>query len=162
MKVSGIAERISDRYGFPKNITSKFIHDVFNEIVAVLETDEPVVIEGFGEFYFDYSRAKKVASLNEMKDATRTLKLRLIGYTKQILNRDVASIGITSTKSKCLKEKGLSESDIPKIREEINKAMIDRDLKLKKMRGDITLSEIASNLSHIIEEMEPDNGSNTR
>lgn len=151
MKLEGICDRISRDLKIDKKSVRIIASEIFDEILAVLETEEPVSIRGFGEFYFDYH---KVRFHDELR--RKVPQFRYASTSRERLEKVDNYIGIetsiTRGYSSSLKRLGIEASDIPKMREEINKVNLDSELRLKRF-NDVTLDEIASNLSFIIEKM---------
>jgi nucleoid DNA-binding protein len=160
MRLRGVSNRVARRIKAHETTVAMIAKEVFAEIVAVLESEEPVAIEGFGEFYFQYrDYDPKIACRPEVDPKEmghikyRRVAFRPIGYVRELLNRKCHSIGVRSSKASDLRAGGLAAAEIPKLREEVNKAQLDMRLKLRRMRGDTTMAEVATNLSFAIDEM---------
>lgn len=163
MRLRGISSRLARRLGVNQETVNKLIKEFIFETVSVLETEEPVSLDGLGEFYFSYRdydhrlAGKPVDdSINYENMKFRRIMFRPTGYVKELLNCKVRGIGIRSSKSTELRKNKLVASEIPKLREAVNAAGIDMQVKLRRMTGDVTLAEVASSLTHVIEEMPED------
>lgn len=156
MKLSGISERVANRIGGNSANIKKIFKEVMTEIIAVLETEEPVTIDGFGEFYFTYRKISDKHGHDSRNDHIKHRKIRFrpVGYIKELFNRKCLSIGIQSSSSVELKKIGVSTDLIPLIREEVNKAGLASQLLVRRMNSEITYGEIAANLSYVIKKMD--------
>lgn len=160
MKLRGLALQVARKLRLNTDDVHEVAKALFEEVFLTLETEEPVSIEGFGEFFFEYKKKrhqyKDNSAVADTYDHIRVRKLRFepVCHAKAVLNNRVADIGIESSKPSVLSKAGLKPKDLPALRRESNKIHLDMKLKLRKMTSDITMDEVASNLTYAIDKME--------
>lgn len=145
MKDDEIFSRISKRKKIKKEDVVVIGKEIINEIIAVLETQEPVILRGFGEFYFRYQKE------SSNKPIKKSLKFRAIGYASELLENRSTCIGIKASDSLTLKQKGIDPQDIPKLVETAENLRIEGVINIRKFDGTINIQDIASEISRTID-----------
>jgi len=151
MRLSEICNRTARTLGIDTRIVSKITQEFFVQVTSVLETEEPVTIDGFGEFYFVYKR-KRLKPEHPIR--MKVLRFRTIGYARNMfISKKVFALSqkIVSADTIELKKIGVKPEELPLLRREVNKLNLDSHLRLRRMDNDVTLEEIASQLSFGIE-----------
>jgi len=140
-----ITAKVAKRLGFNKEVVETIYKEIIQEIVACLETEEPILLRGFGEFYFRY---QKKASHDLV---AKSLKFRAVGYSSELLEKKSSCIGIRSTDSITLAQMGVKQEDVPKIRAVAQAMQVKGHLEMRIFDGTIDLQKVASNIDSSIE-----------
>lgn len=150
MNLRVLTQRVARRLDIDNEAVYTIVKEAFNEVVAVLETEEPVSVFEFGEWYFDYSPTGRPGFVSKAP------RFRFLSSTYKLLQENrIEDIGVrtsvsTESKEGSVKSLGVRPSDIPKLRRAVQELKLDKRLRLRRLDSSVTVQEVCANLTYLI------------